>query len=133
MDHPTADDLTRSPLLAALDPTMRAALAERFEVEDHKEGHRIVTEGQAGYAFYVIASGAASVTHEGRELRTLGPGEYFGEISILGEGRRTATVTATEPTVVWALFGTTFRTMQMSQPDVAEALQTAMRDRLAAG
>lgn len=93
----------------------------------------MVTEGQAGYAFYVLESGKATVTRDGDELRTLEPGDFFGEIAILGGGRRTATVTATEPVVAWVMFGTTFRTLQMARPDVAEALQDAMRQRLATG
>ena len=55
----------------------------------------------------------------------------FGEIAILGEGRRTATVTATEPVVVWTMFGTLFRDLQATRPDVAAALEAAMAERLA--
>jgi len=133
MDDIVAADLADVPLLAGLSEEARAALAERFEVERHAAGHSIVTEGRAGYSFYVIAKGTATVTHEGRELRTLGPGDFFGEIAILGqEGRRTATVTAAEAMVVWALFGTSFRTLQMERPQVAAALEQAMKDRLAA-
>jgi CRP-like cAMP-binding protein len=112
---------------------MRAELARRFEVEEFGPGHKLVSEGVAGYAFYVIDRGRVSVTHADVELRTLGPGDFFGEISILGDGRRTATVTALEPVVVWTLFGTVFRVLQMNRPDVADALEAAMKDRLASG
>lgn len=133
MDHPTADALLASPLLAVLSPDARAELAQRFDVEEFESGHRIVTEGSAGYAFYVIAGGTVEVSAEGRPLRTLGVGDFFGEISILGEGRRTATVTAVGPVEVWSLFGTTFRVLQLNRPDVADALTAAMNDRLATG
>jgi CRP-like cAMP-binding protein len=74
------------------------------------------------------------VTHDGQVLRTMGPGDFFGEIAILGpQGRRTATVTAVDDVVVWELFGTVFRTLQMESPDVAQALEQAMRTRLDAG
>ncbi len=84
----------------------------------------------SGYSFYLLDPGSVSVKHEGREVRTLG--DFFGEIAILGEGRRTATVTAIEPGVAWSLFGTSFRTLQAERPDVADALQSAMTQRLAA-
>jgi CRP-like cAMP-binding protein len=132
MDSPTADDLARIPLLAGLTDEARGVLAERFEVEEFDAGRQLVTEGRAGYSFYLLDSGAVSVTHEGREVRTLGPGDFFGEIAILGEGRRTATVTATEPGVAWSLFGTSFRALQAERPDVADALEAAMTERLAA-
>jgi len=129
--HPAADDLARIPLLSGLPAEALDALAERFETERFDEGHRFVAEGRSGYAFYVLDQGRVSVSQEGREIRVLGPGDFFGEIAILGTGRRTATVTATEPGQVWTLFGTSFRELQSARPDVAEALQTAMSDRLA--
>ena len=133
MDHPTASDLLNVPLLTDLSPEFRARLASEFEVEDYSDGQVIVREGASGYAFYVIRSGAVSVTQQGRELRTLGPGDFFGEISISGEGRRTASVTATSPVVAWVLFGTTFRELEAAAPETTAALTSAIRDRLATG
>ena len=128
MDHPTADDLARFALLAGLTDEARQVLADRFEVEEFDAGRQLVTEGRAGYSFYLLDRGTVSVTHEGREVRTLGAGDFFGEIAILGEGRRTAT----EPGVAWSLFGTSFRALQAERPDVADALEAAMTERLAA-
>jgi CRP/FNR family cyclic AMP-dependent transcriptional regulator len=133
MEHLTASDLLDVPLLAGLSPEFRTRLAQEFEVEDHAAGHVIVREGASGYAFYVIRSGTVSVTQAERELRTLGPGDFFGEISISGEGRRTASVTATSPVVAWVLFGTTFRELETAEPAVAEGLTAAIRERLATG
>jgi len=110
----------------------RRLLCDRFDVEDVRPGQRLVEEGRSGYAFYVLDRGQASVAHDGQEVRRLGPGDFFGEIAILGDGRRTATVTATEPGTVWTLFGTSFRELEMDRPDIAAALQDAMTDRLAA-
>ncbi|MEI7778612.1 MAG: cyclic nucleotide-binding domain-containing protein [Actinomycetes bacterium] len=131
MDHPNAADLMQIPLLAGIPTEFRAELAQRLEVEDHNDGHAIVREGSSGYAFYLLASGTAVVTQEGHELRRLESGDYFGEISIMGEGRRTATVTAVGPVVVWVLFGTAFRVLQTSRPDVSAAIEAAMQQRLA--
>ena len=134
MDHVSASDLAAVSLFADLPNSFLAAIAERFDVERHHPGHTIVAEGRSGYSFYVLAEGTATVSHEGQVLRTLGPGDFFGEIAILGpQGRRTATVTADDEVVVWQLFGTSFRTLQMESPDVAQALEQAMKDRLAAG
>ncbi len=130
MPQPTAADLAQVPLLADLPDEMLATLASRFEVEEHAAGHHVVTEGRPGYAFYIVSTGALTVTQEGRVLRTLGPRDFFGEISILAEGIRTATVTADEASEVWVLFGTSFRVLQATRPDVAAALEQAMDDRL---
>ena len=128
---PTAEDLAAVPLFADLDAYALAELAGRFEVEEYAAGRTIVSEGDAGYAFYVVADGLARVSSAGQVVRDLGPGEYFGEIAILGKGRRTATVAAVSDLVVWALFGTTFRVLQTARPDVADALRKAMAERLA--
>ena len=133
MDQPTAADLARIPLLSELSDDTRATLAEVMETAISDTGHAVVTEGRHGYAFYVIASGTADVVHDGQPLRQLGPGDFFGEIAIMGEGRRTATVIATAPLITWVLFGASFRTLESDRPEVATALQDAMRERLATG
>lgn len=133
MDHPSVEDLQQVPLLADLSDVERSALAELFDIMEYDAGRTLVGEGRAGYAFYVIKRGRVSVTHEGEQLRELGPGDFFGEIAILGKRRRTATVTATGPVVVWVLLGSAFEELQSSRPEVAAALQDAMRHRLEAG
>jgi CRP/FNR family transcriptional regulator, cyclic AMP receptor protein len=133
MTHPTPQELLGAPLFAALDAEAAAVLAGRFDIEHFDTGRRVVLEGSSGYAFYVLAEGQAAVSHEGEQLRTLAPGDFFGEIAILGEGRRTATVTATEPVTAWKMFGTAFREMEKARPDVAPGLQHAMRQRLTNG
>ena len=133
MSHPTPQDLLRVPLFADLPAESAEVLAPRFDIEEYDSGRRVVLEGTSGYAFYVLDVGQVSVTHEGEELRTLGAGDFFGEIAILGGGRRTATVTVTQPVTVWKMFGTAFRELEKTRPDVSAALQEAMRQRLATG
>jgi CRP-like cAMP-binding protein len=59
------------------------------------------------------------------ELRRLGPGDFFGELSIIGDGRRTATVKATSQVTVWNMFGTEFRNLEQHFPELAEKIRTA--------
>jgi CRP/FNR family transcriptional regulator, cyclic AMP receptor protein len=133
VDHPSGEDLLAVPLFAGLGQSARDTLAAALEIEDHPAGKVLVRQGRAGYAFYVLQAGEAVVTVDGEPVRKLGPGEFFGEIAILGSGRRTATITAVTPVIVWALFGTTFRRMERDHPAVAAALEQAMQDKLDAG
>ena len=71
------------------------------------------------------------MTAEGEPLLTLGPGEFFGEIAILGGGRRTATVTSTSPIRMLVLFGTEFRQLEAAHPEIAVEITDTMRSRLA--
>ncbi len=100
-------------------------------MEEHAPGHVLVKQGQSGYAFFVIDAGSAEVSVDGRQVRDLGPGDSFGEMAIMGEGRRTATVTARSELTAWVLFGTGFRGLQVDHPDIADALETALKVRLA--
>ena len=61
-------------------------------------------------------------------MLTLGPGDFFGELAILGDGRRTATVTTATPAQVLVLFGTEFRRLQQEYPEIAERIESALRD-----
>lgn len=124
-----AADLAEVPLFAALADEERAALAPLFESASISSGVALATTGAAGYSFYILVDGAAVVTLNGEEVATYGPGDFFGEMALLGDGRRTATVTTTEPSRLLSMFGTEFRQLQQEQPDVAAGLEEAMRKR----
>jgi CRP-like cAMP-binding protein len=124
-----AADLAGIPLFASLTDDEREAIAPSFEVKDVSAGYAIASEGASGYSFYVLIDGEAVVTLEGETVATCGPGEFFGEMAILGDGRRYATVTTTAPSRLLSMFGTEFRRLQQEQPDVAAHLETVMRQR----
>jgi voltage-gated potassium channel len=77
----------------------------------------------------VIADGNAVVTVNDAEIATLGPGDFFGEMAILGDGRRSANVTTTTPARLFVMFGTEFRLLQKRYPEVAAQLDAAMAER----
>jgi CRP-like cAMP-binding protein len=81
--------------------------------------------GGSGYAFYILRDGTAAVLQDDQEIRQLGPGDCFGELSIVGDGHRTATVRATSPVTVWNMFGSDFRGLERKFPDLAEKIRTA--------
>jgi CRP-like cAMP-binding protein len=123
------NDLTGIPLFAGMSDEERASLAEWFEISDASPGMALVTEGASGYSFYVLIDGAAEVTVGDETVATYGPGDFFGEMAILGGGRRNATVTVTAPSRLLSMFGTEFRMLQEVQPDVAARLEETMKQR----
>jgi CRP/FNR family transcriptional regulator, cyclic AMP receptor protein len=127
MPHATADDLAGIALFEELDPEARTAIAPWFEVQDVSPGVKLTGEGAAGYSFFVLRSGSATVTINGIQVRALGAGDFFGELAILGDGRRTATVTTDSPSQVLVLFGTEFRQLQQEHPEIAEHIESALR------
>jgi CRP-like cAMP-binding protein len=125
------DDLTGIPLFESLSAEERASLAEWFEISDASAGTVLVSEGAAGYSFYVLLDGAAEVTVGDETVATYGPGDFFGEMAILGGGRRSATVTVTAPSRLLSMFGTEFRMLQEVQPEIAARLEETMQQRAA--
>jgi CRP-like cAMP-binding protein len=123
-------DLAGVPLFASLDEAQLEELAGWFHVQNSGEGRRLVGEGAPGYTFFVILDGTAQVTADSVSLVTLGPGDFFGEIAILGAGQRTATVTSTSPVRLLVLFGTEFRQLEAAHPPIAAELTAAMQARL---
>ncbi|HSV39030.1 MAG TPA: cyclic nucleotide-binding domain-containing protein [Nocardioidaceae bacterium] len=97
-------------------------LAGLIALDDVETGKVFNVEGDTGYRFVVIAEGEAEVLQNGELVRRLGPGDHFGEIAILSEGRRTATVVAATPMKVLVMFGTAFRLMEDAFPTVAQAI-----------
>jgi len=96
----------------------------------HPPGKAVATEGSGGLAFHLIIEGSATVGKDGRELRTLGPGDYFGEISMIDGRPRSATVTALEPMKAVAIPHQTFETLIDEDPEFARHLLKALCARL---
>lgn len=95
----------RVPLFASLTDSERAVIAEAATLRSCRRGERIVSQGEPGDAFFVVVRGRVSVSvssPEGREvvLSTLGEGEHFGEMALLEDAPRSASVTTTERTDV---------------------------------
>ena len=124
------DDILGIALFEGLEPDERATIASWFELQEVSPGVRLTGEGASGYSFFVIGDGTASVTVEGIEVNALGPGDFFGELALLGDGRRTATVTATTPIRLFVLFGTEFRRLQQEHPGLARRIEAGVRARL---
>jgi CRP-like cAMP-binding protein len=123
-------DLAGIALLDDLEPEELAKIAPWFEVQDASPGVNLTGEGASGYSFFILSDGTASVTVDGVEVNTLGPGDFFGELAILGDGVRTATVTTTSPSRLLVLFGTEFRQLQQEHPDLASRIEAGVRARL---
>lgn len=128
MSVASADDLAGIALFDIIEPDARAAIAPWFDLQDVSADLTLTGEGAAGYTFFVLREGSAEVTINGIEVRTLGPGDFFGELAILGDGRRTATVTTTAPSQLLVLFGTEFRQLQQEYPELAAQIESALRE-----
>ena len=128
MPEATGEDLAGIPLFDGLDTDARAAIAPWFDLEDVSPGVKLIGEGASGYSFFVLRVGTATVTINGIEVRTLGAGDFFGELAILGDGQRTATVTTDSPSEVLVLFGTEFRQLQQEHPEIAATIESNLRE-----
>lgn len=124
-------ELAAIPLFASLEDEELREIAGWFDAKSVSAGVTLATEGATGYSFLVIADGTAIVTSNGVQLATLGPGDFFGEIAMLGSGRRSATVTTTSPARLLVMFGTAFRQLEQAHPQIAGRLREAMEVRLA--
>lgn len=129
LPHPNEEQLSKVPLFAALTAGQLSQLAQLMEVEYFPAGRTIIREGADGYSFHVLIDGAADVRHGELVLRRLRPNDYFGEIALVERTRRTASVVAVEPSVVWSMFGTTFRILAAEHPDIAATLELAAHTR----
>jgi CRP-like cAMP-binding protein len=122
-------ELAEIPLFASMSATELADVAGRFEVKEVGPGVRLAGEGTTGSSFFILGHGGASVTAGGEEIAYLGPGDFFGEIALLGHGRRTATVTTTSSARVFVLFREDFDYLQTTFSAVGAEIEAAMQER----
>jgi CRP/FNR family transcriptional regulator, cyclic AMP receptor protein len=127
--HPDPDRLALVSLFSGLSVHDRTRLASWMDVEDFHAGRRLTEEGAFDYAFFVLEQGRVRVEQGGTTIASLGPGDVFGEMAFFGDGRRNADVVAETAGSVLVMFGTRFREMQASMPDVAAQLRDLVGNR----
>jgi len=101
--------LRKVPLFSDLNLREVRQIARLFKARHFAEGQTVVQEGSGGAAFFVIESGEATVVASGKKKATLKPGDYFGEIALLDEGKRMATITAASELFCYGLTYWDFR------------------------
>jgi len=126
-------DLLKSvPLFAELRKKDLQLLAKTFKERTFSAGESIAREGDRGIGFFVIESGTASVTQGGEQRGRLGPGDYFGEIALIDEGARSATVTADDELRCYGMTSWEFRPLVETNAAIAWHLLQTMAKRLRA-
>lgn len=108
-----------------------ASVAQQTDELDIRAGKVLAQEGDFGQEFFIIDSGTADVTRGGERVGELGPGDFFGEMALLDEERRTATVTATTDMSVIVMSRSSFRALDRTMPKVHAAVAQAIADRRA--
>ena len=130
MARPSVETLQRVPLFSGLESRDLERIADSFKERRYSAGDTIAGEGQGGAGFFVIAEGTASVTVQSQERGNLGPGDYFGEIALIDEGARTATVTAETDMKTYAMTFWEFRPIVETDARIAWKLVQALAHRL---
>lgn len=119
MPSANPDDLKRVPLFAELDGRQLKKLAALFRERTVGPGTTVTAEGQmSGVGFFVVGDGEAEVSVGGKAVGTLGPGDHFGELALVSESERTATVTATTDLRLLEIAFWDFRDFAHANPDV---------------
>ena len=126
MAEGAVDLLKRVPLFSDLDRKELERIAASMKERTFSAGDTVTAEGSSGVGFFVIESGNAKVTVGGQDRRTLGPGDYFGEVALLNESARTATITADSDLKCYGLTSWEFRPLVETQPSIAWKLLQAM-------
>lgn len=126
-----AERLKAVPLFANLSRKQVNKLIDVGWIGTFKEGKVLCAEGRGGDDFFVILEGEAQATRAGRKIRTLTQGDYFGEIALLDNAHRTATVTALGPLVCFMLARNDFK-IALYTEDIAVKLLGTMASRLRA-
>lgn len=122
------EQLKKVPIFKDLPGKELASIARSMKERVYEPGAVIVKQGDPGVGFFLIADGRVEVSHDGHKIREMGAGEFFGEMALMEERARTATVTAKERTRCLQLVRWDFRAMLRENPDMAvKMLETVVR------
>jgi CRP/FNR family transcriptional regulator, cyclic AMP receptor protein len=121
--------ISKVPLFAHCSKGELQEIASIADEIDIAEGKALTTEGAPGREFFVIIEGTASVAQDGEQINDLGPGDFFGEVALVKDTPRTATVTATSPVRALVVTAQNFRRLIEHQPNIERTVLKALVDR----
>lgn len=124
------DMLGATPLFSGLSRKELETILTTAREVDHPAGRAVVAEGSEGVGFHLILAGSATVTQRDRRLRTLGPGDSFGDIALIDGGARSATVTADTPLRTLSLASWEFKPLLETNAQIAYKLLVELCRRL---
>ncbi len=128
MSH--TDFLARVPLFANCAAEEIEAIEALSQRGEYRQGQIIVTQGTPGTAFYLIISGRVEIVRDGASLGALGAGDFFGEMSLLDNAPRSATIRALDDTVCLMLSSWDFKALLERHPSIAIKLLEVLSRRL---
>jgi CRP/FNR family transcriptional regulator, cyclic AMP receptor protein len=124
--------IKRVPLFAHCSKKELGLVAQIADEIDLAEGKTLMREGDRGREFFVLVEGNADVRRRNRKVNTLAKGDFFGEIALVSQRPRTATVTTTSPVRALVVTEQSFRSLLDRAPDVQRKVLQALADRVAA-
>jgi CRP/FNR family cyclic AMP-dependent transcriptional regulator len=123
--------IKKVPLFAGCSKHELEQIAQIADEIDLAEGKEMTREGSRGREFFVLLEGDADVTKGGNSINKLGAGDFFGEIALVSDSPRTATVTATSPVRALVITDRSFRRLLDEQPEIQRKVLIALAERLA--
>jgi CRP/FNR family transcriptional regulator, cyclic AMP receptor protein len=124
------DLLQRVPLFSDLGRRELDQVASSMKERRFEQGETLTVEGRGGVGFFVIEEGEARVSVHDEDRGKLGSGDYFGEIALISEGSRTATITAETPVKAWGMTMWDFRPLVESNAQMSWKMLQAMAKQL---
>ena len=121
--------LAELPCLAGCSDEERARASSLLEEIHVPAGEEVAVQGDFAYEFFVVERGSAEVRENGIRVGELGRGDFFGELGLMVTGRRTASVIATSPMKLFALFDQDFRRLEHELPHFAQSRRDASAER----
>ena len=118
------------PLFAGLDDRELQQIASSMRERRYKAGDTVTQEGSGGAGFFVVEDGEADVSVGGETSGTIGPGDYFGEIALINESPRTATLTARTDMLCYGVTPWDFKPLVEGNSEIAWKLLTAMAEKM---
>jgi CRP-like cAMP-binding protein len=122
--------LKATPLLAELDRRELEEVGRLADEVDVPAGRVLMKEGETGQEFFVIIDGNVRIDRGGTTVRTLGPGDHFGEVALLSEGPRTATATAETPARLLVLAHREFHSLMSQFPSIQTCVLSCLAARI---
>ena len=127
----STDQLKNVPLFAGLGDKELKSIANSMTERTFDAGSAVTEEGKSGIGFFVIQDGSATVSVDGNEVRKLGAGDYFGEIALMTNSPRTATIVADTDLHCSGLTAWDFRALIEGNPAMSVTLLETLAQRLA--